>query len=177
MRLTNNEIKMVYNQDSDDYFDQNGNEDEYEDEYQMMKIDDENYQKKIYKAINTNLNHKEISKLRWVSFGFLFFLCVTVAVHLLMTTQQLDDMKLYLKTILYKTEQTDFLISRISNTFAYNFVSKPVSPASEIQLIQNHAVEYQYPINVSLLLQDGSVVDKKMKDAMIFMESQISQFA
>ncbi len=40
MRLTNNEIKMVYNQEKDDYCDRDGNEDEYEDQYQMMKIDD-----------------------------------------------------------------------------------------------------------------------------------------
>lgn len=40
MRLTNNEIKMVYNQDNDNYCYQNENDDEYEAEIQMMKIDD-----------------------------------------------------------------------------------------------------------------------------------------
>jgi hypothetical protein len=112
-----------------------------------------------------------------VSFGFLILLFGTVAVHLFLATQQLDGIKDYLKTILYKTEQTDFLMSRISNTFAYDFTKNPINRESEVKTIKDHSIDYQYPINVSLLLQDGSVVVKKMKDAMIFMESQICQYA
>lgn len=104
-------------------------------------------------------------------------LFATVAVHLIMTNQELEDIKNYQKTILYKTEQTDFLMSRISNTFAYDFAKNPIDRASEVKTIKDHSIDYQHPINVTLLLQDGSVVIKNMKDAMIFMESQISQYA
>ncbi len=68
-------------------------------------------------------------------------------------------------------------MSRISNTFAYDFTKNPINRESEVKTIKDHSIDYQYPINVSLLLQDGSVVVKKMKDAMIFMESQICQYA
>lgn len=112
-----------------------------------------------------------------MSFAFLILLFGTVAVHLFLTTQQLEGINDYLKAILYKTEQTDFLMSKISNTFAYDFTKNPVDRNYEAKNIKEHSIDYQYPISMSLLLQDGSVVVKKMKDAMIFMESQICQYA
>ncbi len=68
-------------------------------------------------------------------------------------------------------------MSRISNTFAYDFTKNRVDRTSEVKAIKDHSIDYQYPINVTLLLQDGSFVIKNIKDAMIFMESQISQYA
>jgi len=40
----------------------------------MFKFDDETYQAKLRAAINTNLNHVEVSNLRKVSFVFLLLL-------------------------------------------------------------------------------------------------------
>ena len=80
MRLLNNEIKMVYCQaNENDYSDVSAVEAE-EDEREVFKFDDENYQAKLKAAINTNLNHEEVSSLRIVSILFLvglFGLCIT----------------------------------------------------------------------------------------------------
>ena len=44
-------------------------------------------------------------------------------------------------------------------------------------LINEHQNEYASPYNLSILLQDGSRVDKNVKDSLIFMESQLAQYA
>lgn len=57
MRLLNNEIKMVYNQSSENDYNSGREGMDFEDEREMFKFDDENYQAKLRKAINTNINH------------------------------------------------------------------------------------------------------------------------
>ena len=47
-----------------------------DDERELFKFDDEGYQAKLRAAINTNLNHIEVTRLRRVSFLFLLFLFV-----------------------------------------------------------------------------------------------------
>ena len=61
---------MVYTKDNENDYSYD-NENENEDDLEIFKFDDESYQAKLKAAINTNLDHVEVSKLRWVSFIFL----------------------------------------------------------------------------------------------------------
>ena len=54
---------------------------------------------------------------------FLLILFALLATHLLMTMDELNKIGDFSKLMKYKIEQTDFLIERIENTFAYNFTS------------------------------------------------------
>lgn len=74
MRLLNSEIKMVYDQNSGNDFDNNEHEEDEEDDLQIMKLNDNRYQEKIRSAINTKLNHEEVSHLTY--FGFLFAILI-----------------------------------------------------------------------------------------------------
>lgn len=74
MRLLNNEIKMVYDQNSNNDFDNNEREQDEEDDLQIMKLNDNRYQEKIRSAINTKLNHEEVSHLNYFGFLFAFFI-------------------------------------------------------------------------------------------------------
>lgn len=61
MRLLNNEIKMVYETDNELDYNQGQGMNEDDDDIKVINLDDENYQNKIRKAINTKLDHKEIT--------------------------------------------------------------------------------------------------------------------
>lgn len=58
MRLLNNEIKMVYDQNGNMDFDKNDHGDLQDDDLQMLKLNDDRYHQKIREAINTKLNHQ-----------------------------------------------------------------------------------------------------------------------
>ena len=55
MRLLNNELKMVYDQNNNADFDNNDRDEDEEDDLQIMKLNDDRYQEKIRSAINTKL--------------------------------------------------------------------------------------------------------------------------
>jgi hypothetical protein len=57
MRLLNNELKMVYDQNNNADFDNNDRDEDEEDDLQIMKLNDDRYQEKIRSAINTKLEH------------------------------------------------------------------------------------------------------------------------
>jgi hypothetical protein len=57
MRLLNNEIKMVYDQNINSDFDKNDHEDVDDGDLKLMKLNDDRYHQKIREAINTKLNH------------------------------------------------------------------------------------------------------------------------
>ena len=90
MRLLDNEIKMVYNQNSENDYNSGREGLNFEDEREMFKFDDENYQTKLRKAINTNINHVEISRLKWVSGFFLILLFTFISLQLAFSVKNLS---------------------------------------------------------------------------------------
>jgi hypothetical protein len=74
MRLLNNEIKMVYDQNINSDFDKNDHEDVDDGDLKLMKLNDDRYHQKIREAINTKLNHSEITKLTFLGMLFLILL-------------------------------------------------------------------------------------------------------
>lgn len=65
----------------------------------MFKFDDENYQAKLRKAINTNINHVEISRLKWISFFFLILLFVFISLQLVFSVNNLTMIESYAENI------------------------------------------------------------------------------
>ena len=57
MRLLDNEIKMVYNQNNNAEFERGDSEYNENDEYELIKLSEEGYHEKIRTAINTKLDH------------------------------------------------------------------------------------------------------------------------
>lgn len=74
MRLLNNEIKMVYSEGREGECSDAAGGVGTDDERELFKFDDEGYQAKLRAAINTNLNHIEVARLRRVSLLFLLLL-------------------------------------------------------------------------------------------------------
>lgn len=74
MRLLNNEIKMVYNQNGNAEFDGGDHEEDEEDDIQLLKLNDDRYHEKIRAAINTKLSHEEVRSLKYIGMvvAFLF---------------------------------------------------------------------------------------------------------
>lgn len=66
MRLLNNELKMVYDQNNNADFDNNDRDEDEEDDLQIMKLNDDRYQEKIRSAINTKLEHEEVVHLKYI---------------------------------------------------------------------------------------------------------------
>jgi hypothetical protein len=95
MRLLNNEIKMVYNQSSENDYNSGREGMDFEDEREMFKFDDENYQAKLRKAINTNINHVEISRLKWISTIFLVLLFVFISLQLVFSISNMSMIETY----------------------------------------------------------------------------------
>lgn len=61
---------MVYDQNNNGDFDNNDHEENDEDDLQIMKLNDDRYHQKIRSAINTKLDHEQVSKLKYI--GTLF---------------------------------------------------------------------------------------------------------
>lgn len=57
----------------------------------MFKFDDDNYQSKLRKAINTYINHIEITKLKWASFVFLVLLFLFISLQLVFSIKNLTQ--------------------------------------------------------------------------------------
>lgn len=74
---------MVYDQNSNNDFDNNEREEDEEDDLQIMKLNDNRYQEKIRSAINTKLNHEEVSHLTYSGFIFAFFIIAITIVEML----------------------------------------------------------------------------------------------
>jgi hypothetical protein len=72
---------------------------DFEDEREMFKFDDENYQAKLRKAINTNINHIEISRLKWISSVFLVLLFVFISLQLLFSVSNMSMIEEYSEQI------------------------------------------------------------------------------
>lgn len=99
MRLLNNEIKMVYSQGAEnDYIDSQG-ANQGDDDREMFKFDDENYQAKLRAAINTNLNHVEVISLRRASILFLLLLFGLNILELYFESNQVSTINYYLSEI------------------------------------------------------------------------------
>lgn len=81
---------MVYSANAEgDFSDTNANG-QGDDEREMFKFDDEGYQAKLRAAINTNLNHIEVTNLRRASLLFLLLLFAANITHLLLSSSQVD---------------------------------------------------------------------------------------
>lgn len=65
----------------------------------MFKFDDDNYQIKLRKAINTYLNHVEVTNLKRCATLFLLSLCLLNILLLYFGSMQIGDIISYLNEI------------------------------------------------------------------------------
>lgn len=82
MRLVNNEIKMAYDKDNFNEHHTNNQIPDEEEEYDFVKLNDENYHSKIRAAINTKLDHQEVGRLKIATLLVLIALIISNTVCL-----------------------------------------------------------------------------------------------
>ncbi len=107
---------MVYNQSSENDYNSGREGMDFEDEREMSKFDDENYQAKLRKAINTNINHVEISRLKWISSVFLVLLFVFISLQLLFSVKNMSMIEMYAEEIREKATEMQYLTKYIAGT-------------------------------------------------------------
>ena len=172
MRLLNNEIKMVYSYSNENNeYSQVAALQTEEDERQLFKFDDENYQAKLRSAINTNLNHEEVGNLRTVSTFFIICLFGISIAHLQIEISNFGSIDLYMQQTNLRAEQytrlTANLWAALYNTTNYTNI---------IAHNHNHSVTFDTTTKVQLVLENNVTEVKSLRDAVILLNSRLVGF-
>lgn len=94
LRLTNNQLHMIYQEDEQDDFDNNFEQSDDE-EQGRGRFDDERYVQVVKKAINTNLSHIEVRVFRNVSLAFILAVFGVMFYELFLTIDLYDRMQYF----------------------------------------------------------------------------------
>ena len=172
MRLLNNEIKMVYShaQESNDCSEA-GAAEASEDERELFKFDDENYQAKLRSAINTNLNHEEVGSLRTVSILFLLGLFGTSIAHLQVESSNFSDVYHYIQQTNARAQEYSRLTA---NLWAALYNSTNYTDL--IALNRNQQTHFDASVRVELVLENNVTEVKSLRDAVILLNSRLVGF-
>lgn len=126
LRLTNNELHMIYNDDSEDDF-ENDFEQSDEEEEGRGRFDDERYVEVVKKAINTNLEHVEVSGFRLFSFVCVVLSFGVMFYEMLASNDIYTSMAGYTRNNFYRAQESMYLNDMVASTLRPNFTTEQFS--------------------------------------------------
>lgn len=171
MRLLNNEIKMVYDQNNGGDFDKNDYGDNEDDDYEMLKLNDDRYHQKIREAINTKLNHEEIAKLTYLGIAFIFLLLLITVGEMLLCTEIFRLFSDKGEAILTVTEESNWLSKYLTATLDQN-----ISYESMAKSIQSHHITIDAQLKVQIGLGNNRIEEMDIRDGYFYFYSRLAQF-
>jgi hypothetical protein len=171
MRLLNNEIKMVYAEGGENDYSDAAGVGGTDDGRELFKFDDEGYQAKLRAAINTNLNHIEVVRLRRASLLFLLLLFALNGLQLYFQTNAVAAVSDFLSQGRARAEEYSLLTSNIMAT-----IDPSANYSSLLLTNADHEVAFDSHVAVALQLENNLTVSRNLKDAVVLLHSRLQSY-
>lgn len=142
---------------------------DFDDQREMFRFDDQGYQAKFRKAINTNINHMQITRLKYISLIFILLLFAFISVQLVFSTNNMNLIQNYVTNVHSKGTQMQYLAKFIAGT-----LSPLYSKNQYFEQVFKYNVTFETELDVQFKVEGSEQLEtKNLKDVLILIHSSL----